>query len=735
MQDQLQESQIYKVTIIASNETQEECQALDEIIQRLNISLLAKINQSLMVHQWNIDERSHQVRNLYDPSKNVTELEESDIVIGIFWKRFGKPSQDAKFDIEDIFRLLHDTSKQEGRPYVSIYFSKKSYSPSSERDLYNQSRIENFQKDFLQSSFWWSYGSELEFEQLLRTHLTLVIQNYLQTDSIDLNLKALSPIAVRSRKQQVEDLIHKLKDRNGSVRLQTVDALSKMDGDSRISVALTEALKDKDSSIRAEAARALGKVGGEDAIAALVLSLKNKEESFYVRARAAYSLGQIGGERVLMALAEVLKDEDPSIRIKIISALEKIGGERAIDLLANSLKDGNSEVRLEAAEALGNIAGSPNSVAVVKTLALMPVIEASKDESSDVRIKTADILGRVGGELALSVLIQKLRDGNSFVRARACHNLGKIRGEQALMALIQTLKDTDSYVRTSAANALSRIDDERTLFALIEALKDDEMSVRMAAANALIEFNTPKNAQKTVPVLIKVLQDFGREKALEETRAFIVHEVKSALGPLQSMTKSLRREVTEPQIDKEEIIDLTRQILNQTEEAFRVVNHYLSYTKPLEPELQSLDLNNLVIDLINEITPECKANDINIVQKLNPQAVSSIDPILFTQALRNIFMNAVEAIGHDGTLTIALQKLEREILIRISDTGPGIAQEFQDKVFNFGFTTKKGKQGAGLGLAWVRRIIDGHRGQIHIKNKLNEKGVTVTISLPLEDRN
>jgi signal transduction histidine kinase len=100
------------------------------------------------------------------------------------------------------------------------------------------------------------------------------------------------------------------------------------------------------------------------------------------------------------------------------------------------------------------------------------------------------------------------------------------------------------------------------------------------------------------------------------------------------------------------------------------------------------------------------------------------------QVFINLFNNAAEAMGAEGTISITSSSLDHNwVEIKISDTGTGIPQENLNKVFSPFFTTKTPGKGTGLGLSITYGIIKMHRGQISVQSQ-EGKGTTFTITLP-----
>ena len=106
-----------------------------------------------------------------------------------------------------------------------------------------------------------------------------------------------------------------------------------------------------------------------------------------------------------------------------------------------------------------------------------------------------------------------------------------------------------------------------------------------------------------------------------------------------------------------------------------------------------------------------------------------LDPQLTSQAFLNVALNALQAMQHGGTLTIALRWHESEevALISFTDTGTGMTPEVSGKIFTPFFTTKR--KGTGLGLYAVKEIVQRQGGTVHVESAVGE-GTVVTIRLP-----
>lgn len=108
-----------------------------------------------------------------------------------------------------------------------------------------------------------------------------------------------------------------------------------------------------------------------------------------------------------------------------------------------------------------------------------------------------------------------------------------------------------------------------------------------------------------------------------------------------------------------------------------------------------------------------------------------IDPHLFSWALENVIINAIQAVQEkgQGTVYIRYGKVQDIYRIEIEDTGIGIPPAIREKLFEPGFTTKKG--GWGIGLSLAKRVIQIHGGKIYLKSSRLQEGSTFVIRLPL----
>lgn len=120
---------------------------------------------------------------------------------------------------------------------------------------------------------------------------------------------------------------------------------------------------------------------------------------------------------------------------------------------------------------------------------------------------------------------------------------------------------------------------------------------------------------------------------------------------------------------------------------------------------------------------------INFQFRTNVQTyILPVNPVLLTWVIENLLVNAVDAVGQEGEITLKLEQHNTNLFIFVTDNGKGIPNKNFQKIFQPGFTTKK--RGWGLGLSLCRRIIQNyHKGKIEVLQSTVDKGTTMKVTL------
>jgi C4-dicarboxylate-specific signal transduction histidine kinase len=147
---------------------------------------------------------------------------------------------------------------------------------------------------------------------------------------------------------------------------------------------------------------------------------------------------------------------------------------------------------------------------------------------------------------------------------------------------------------------------------------------------------------------------------------------------------------------------------------------------------EDCDANALVRSVLAFLAPEILQRQAHIVTRLQePLPTIQGDRVLLEQVLVNLVLNSLQAMQHQPEasrqLAVETQSTATEVLLRVSDSGPGIADSVISQLFKRFVTTKE--DGLGIGLSICRTIVESHGGRLSF-DKRPEGGTTFTIQLP-----
>ncbi|RJQ24059.1 MAG: PAS domain S-box protein [Nitrospiraceae bacterium] len=216
-----------------------------------------------------------------------------------------------------------------------------------------------------------------------------------------------------------------------------------------------------------------------------------------------------------------------------------------------------------------------------------------------------------------------------------------------------------------------------------------------------------------------------RMAALGELAARVAHEIRNPLISIGGFARRLERKLTD---DTQEY---ARIIVNEVTRLENILKEILGFVKSSRVNKMSLNINEVVNNIIDFITPAMTERHNTIIRDLSEVPImTAVDPDRIKEALLNIITNASQATD-TGTITIKTRMEDNEAVIELSDTGCGIRPEDLKSIFNPFFTTKP--QGTGLGLAVTHKIIQEHDGKIKVESAWGG-GTAFKIYLPLDEK-
>ena len=232
---------------------------------------------------------------------------------------------------------------------------------------------------------------------------------------------------------------------------------------------------------------------------------------------------------------------------------------------------------------------------------------------------------------------------------------------------------------------------------------------------------------------IQMKEEVERISKLAETgqlAANIAHELRNPLSSIKGAAQLLRKEMPEALMAEHgEFLDMIVQEVNGLD---RIATEFLEFSRVTPPEMRPVSVTALLGRLLQFMSAYLADQEVHVVQNLDAGLPElSLDRAQMEQVIKNIVINAVQAMPHGGTLTVTTRcHLAQDIVdIDFTDTGVGISAAKIDKICTPFFTTKT--KGTGLGLAIVRKIVETHGGRLVIQSTPGE-GSTFTVQLPIQ---
>jgi two-component system sensor histidine kinase HydH len=220
-----------------------------------------------------------------------------------------------------------------------------------------------------------------------------------------------------------------------------------------------------------------------------------------------------------------------------------------------------------------------------------------------------------------------------------------------------------------------------------------------------------------------------RLTALGHLAAGVAHEIRNPLSTIKGVAVYMAKRM--PPGGREE--EAAGTLIAEVDRLDRVVSELLEFARPGVLSTAECTLRELVDRALRLADADLKAKRIAVTVDEEPEFPPvSVNGERLTQALLNLFLNAVQVMEAGGELRVAFRLLPAgDFSITVGDTGPGIPEDVQRSLFTPYFTTKAG--GTGLGLAIVHQIVEGHGGTIRVANAPGS-GAEFTITLPVDGR-
>lgn len=287
-------------------------------------------------------------------------------------------------------------------------------------------------------------------------------------------------------------------------------------------------------------------------------------------------------------------------------------------------------------------------------------------------------------------------------------------GEEMILGIIELVLDMSQQYNSIIRRQYTTFG----VFAIIMMVIFISMLLIVRKAEKIIESRAVEQQK-----LVEQLNLAERLAALGEMVAGVSHEIKNPLGIIQSTSELLNNMPDATETHKR----LSGVITEEAIRLNRIVTEFLDFARPHALNLKEFDLKEVINKNLEFFRPELEKKGISVETNLdNRRYMIEADQDLLHRVIMNLIINSIQAIPGAGRIYINIAEEKGSYNLEIKDTGGGISEENMKKIFNPFFTTKQ--KGSGLGLPIVRKIIEGHGGQIEIESK-EGNGTSVMIRL------
>jgi two-component system, chemotaxis family, CheB/CheR fusion protein len=233
------------------------------------------------------------------------------------------------------------------------------------------------------------------------------------------------------------------------------------------------------------------------------------------------------------------------------------------------------------------------------------------------------------------------------------------------------------------------------------------------------------------------LREADRRKS--EFLAILAHELRNPLAPIRNALEILRLTFDDGKVERPEMAVLDRQVGH----VVRLVDDLLDLSRVsrgrIELRRKVVELTSIVNDAVEAVRPLCAEMDHELTVTLAPQRTYvNADPLRLVQALSNLLNNACKFTDRGGRIRVIVDRKGTEAVIRVQDTGVGIAAEQLSRIFEMfaqvDASLERARGGLGIGLTLVRYLVEAHGGTVEAHSAGVGQGSEFIVRLPVVPR-
>ncbi|MFH1850756.1 MAG: ATP-binding protein [Candidatus Neomarinimicrobiota bacterium] len=221
-----------------------------------------------------------------------------------------------------------------------------------------------------------------------------------------------------------------------------------------------------------------------------------------------------------------------------------------------------------------------------------------------------------------------------------------------------------------------------------------------------------------------------KQAAVGTLAAGVAHEIRNPLNAIGIIAQRLKREF-QPDDAQPEFNEMSGTMISEISRLNRILDNFLNYARPTPLKPVPVAVGLLFEQTVNLFRDQARALQIDLSSTAPPGLELEADPEYLQQALANVVKNGIEAIAGSGEIRLSASGDRDQIIIRVKDTGSGIAPADLNRIFDIFYTTRE--NGTGIGLAITHKIISDHGGTIEV-NSSPGIGTEFILTLPRRRR-
>ena len=407
--------------------------------------------------------------------------------------------------------------------------------------------------------------------------------------------------------------------------------------------------------------------------------------------------------------------------------LRELGGELAFPMFSETELTGF----LVLGPKLSGDAYFPEDVELLSTLVSQAAIAVKNAQLYRQVVLVNDYIENILSTMDSGVITVDAHGKVALVNATAERLTGLPRSALTSMTVTQLSHSISGPLGATLSDGKPRPQVESTL-----AGEGDRQTPIVCSTSAL------RNDRNSVVGALVVFNDLTQVKALESEKqraerlaAFgslvsgIAHEIKNPLVAIKTFAELL----PERFLDTDFREDFSKVVGTEIDRIDGLVGRLRSLAAPVPEQVGPTDIREPILETLSLLRAQFEQTRTTVHRELGSSSLLvAVDPTQVKQLLLNLFLNAIEAMGHGGQLEIqsGCKQVNNQpwVYVTISDTGPGVPDAIRGKIFEPFFSTKA--RGSGLGLAICRSIVDAHRGTINLQSRERGQGTVVVVSFP-----